>query len=449
MGNSSSSGSNREDPLSFLNTTTSISSSPIPASSDGDGFLGDHNSQIGSASGSFQNDGLLTSDAGSGSNSDVEFGFLRYDFRQSSLVGTVQIYDRHVFLCYKNPLVWPPRVEAAEFDRLPRLLSATLMARKADMKNKTCLTICEGHDGTETSNGDVLIFPDMIRYRRLTHFDVDTFVEEVLVKDNEWLPGTPETLRGSYIFVCSHVSRDRRCGVCGPALISRFREEIDARSLEGQVSVSPCSHIGGHKYAGNVIIFGRNIDGKVTGHWYGYVAPEDVPILLEQHIGKGEIVDRLWRGQMGLSEEDQKKVQERRLQLNGETNTEKSGKEPIQANESDVAGNGTQSEVSGCCQDNKSSSCCQNNSVPVEFKKDEREAKIVVEEKSSSKPTSSVSSSKPTSRIGNKGASCTRKACVMPTWFESLEREDIHAALAVIGAAVAVAIAYRSYKLLR
>nr|GEY71790.1 sucrase/ferredoxin-like family protein [Tanacetum cinerariifolium] len=36
---------------------------------------------------------------------------------------------------------------------------------------------------TETSNGDVLIFLDMIRYRRLTHFDVDTFVE-VLVKDD-------------------------------------------------------------------------------------------------------------------------------------------------------------------------------------------------------------------------------------------------------------------------
>jgi hypothetical protein len=27
------------------------------------------------------------------------------------------------------------------------------------------LTICEGEDGTESSNGDVLIFPDMIRYK--------------------------------------------------------------------------------------------------------------------------------------------------------------------------------------------------------------------------------------------------------------------------------------------
>lgn len=103
--------------------------------------------------------------------------------------------------------------------------------------------------------------------RRLTHFDVDTFVEEVLVKDGEWQPVTPEKLKGSYIFVCSHGSRDRRCGVCGPAVVARFKEEIESHGLQGKVSVSPCSHIGGHKYAGNVIIFGSNIDGEVRGHW--------------------------------------------------------------------------------------------------------------------------------------------------------------------------------------
>ncbi|KAF8409753.1 hypothetical protein HHK36_005832 [Tetracentron sinense] len=423
-------GSNRDDPLSFINPN----SSPIPVS-DGDGFLLESNSHIGSASEIFQNDGLLGSDGGSGSNSDVELGFLR----QSSLVGTVQIYDRHVFLCYKNPQVWPPHVEAAEFDRLPRLLSAALMARKGEMKKQTRLTICEGHDGTETSNGDVLIFPDMIRYRRLTHFDVDTFVEEVLVKDNEWLPGTPETLTGSYVFVCSHGSRDRRCGVCGPALVTRFKEEIDSHGLQGQVTVSPCSHIGGHKYAGNAIIFSPNIDGEVTGHCYGYIAPDDVPILLEQHIGKGEIIDRLWRGQMGLSEEDQKKSQELRLQLNGVTGTEKSTKH---ANEMDCTGNGTQVEV-GCCQENGNFSCCQNPTLPEKIEGNsvvnEGDKKVVVEKNSDNH----------ISRISNGKGACTRKVCTMPTWFESWEREDTYAAVAVVGAAVSVAIAYSFYKQLR
>ena len=123
--------SNRDDPLSFKNPSLS---SPI----EGESFLLDHNSnsQIGSASGSFQNEGFLGGLDGAGDTAD--FGFFRPEFRQGQLVGTVEPYDRHVFLCYKNPQVWPPRIEAAEFDRLPRLLSAALAARKGDMKKQVC-----------------------------------------------------------------------------------------------------------------------------------------------------------------------------------------------------------------------------------------------------------------------------------------------------------------------
>lgn len=429
--------SNRDEPLSFTNQP---GSSPIQVS-DADSFL--HNLDPSSASGSFQNEGFLNSLDGDASSA-VDYGFMRPDFRVDSLVGTVDYYDRHVLLCYKNPQVWPPRIEAAEFDRLPRLLSAALAARKGDMKKQTRLTICEGHDGTETSNGDVLIFPDMIRYRRLTHFDVDTFVEEVLVKDGEWLPGTPEALRGFYVFVCAHGTRDRRCGVCGPAVIARFKEGIELHGLQGKVSVSACSHIGGHKYAGNVIIFGSHVKGEVTGHWYGYVTPEDVPVLLEHHIGKGEIIDSLWRGQMGLSEEDQRRCQEFRLELDGEINDGSSTKEARQANEISSAVCGSQVEEVGCCQANGSSPCCQNDSVTektVNPDVSEREAKLAAEMKSTKRRISRKNS-------GKKGT-CTRRVCSMPTWIESWEREDTYAALAVIGAALSVAFAYRCYKELR
>lgn len=328
---------------------------------------------------------------------------------------------------------------------MPRLLSAAVMARKADMKKETRLTICEGHDGTETSNGDVLIFPDMIRYRRLTHFDVDTFVEEVLVKDGEWRPGTPETLKVSYVFVCSHGSRDRRCGVCGPALISRFKDEIEFYGLQSKVSVSPCSHIGGHKYAGNVIIFRSNLNGEVTGHWYGYVTPEDVPVLLEQHVVKGEIVDWLWRGQMGLSEEEQKKSQELRLQLNGEINVGENTEELTQTHMSETytAACRSQVEVMGCCQENGNSHCCQNPVLPEKLDNldaNSGAAKVMAEKKSSKKLNSRVNSGRGTS---------TGKVCTMPTWFESWEREDTYAALAVVCAAASVVIAYSCYKQLR
>ncbi|KAK4439686.1 Altered inheritance of mitochondria protein 32 [Sesamum alatum] len=432
--------SNRDDPLLLLSSHhPSSASSPI-AVSESDSYLLDA-SQIGSASGSFQNDGFLGGGYDSGLINEAEYGFSRPDFRQGPLVGTVELYERHVFLCYKNPQVWPPRIEAAEFDRLPRLLAAALAARKPDMKRQTRLTICEGRDGTETSNGDVLIFPDMIRYRRLTHFDVDTFVEEVLVKDGEWLPGSPEALRGWYIFVCCHGTRDRRCGVCGPSVISKFKNEIESRGLQGKVSVSPCSHIGGHKYAGNVIIFGPNMKKEVTGHWYGYVMPEDVPLLLEQHIGKGEIVDFLWRGQMGLSEEDQKKSQELRFQVNGGTTMDRSTKESARVNEGSAGTCASQVEGTGCCQVNGGFSCCQK-SVSQEKRLDPDSTDIPANSTSGK----NKSSKKQVSRNNSGKGTGPRKVCSMPTWYESWEREDTYTALAVISAAMSVAFAYRCYK---
>ncbi|XP_078431933.1 sucrase/ferredoxin-like family protein [Wolffia australiana] len=357
--------------------------------------------------------GLISGDGGIGGSigSDAEFGFQRSEFGQEELAGTVQKYDKHLFLCYKHPEVWPSHVEAAEFDRLPRLLSAALSGRKSDIKKKTRLTLCEGEDGTESSNGDVLIFPDMIRYRRLTHFDVDGFVEEVLVKENEWLPGVVEPLRGSYVFVCSHGSRDKRCGVCGPELIKRFREEIKERGL--QVSVSGCSHIGGHKYAGNVIIFSKGDDGAVTGHWYGYVSPDDVTILLDQHIGRGKVVSRLWRGQMGLLAEEQKNAQEQRLRPKDQL----SAAAEINGTTTGINGGG------GCCQ-GSAATCCQS----------ELPASSPVAE-TASKTTGKGTAAKP-----------ARKVCAMPTWLERWEREDTYAALTVITAAVAVAAAYGYYK---
>lgn len=101
----------------------------------------------------------------------------------------------------------------------------------------------------------------------MTILGVIDFVEQVLVKEAEWPDRSAETMRGSYVFVCAHGSRDRRCGVCGPVLVGKFEEEVGLCGLRGQVCIKACSHLGGHKYAGNVIIFSRDIKGVVHGHW--------------------------------------------------------------------------------------------------------------------------------------------------------------------------------------
>ncbi|KAA8530192.1 hypothetical protein F0562_004900 [Nyssa sinensis] len=344
----------------------------------------------------------FSSDAAS---DDVKFGFQRPEMYKSDLAGTVDPYDRHVFLCYKSHDSWPSRVEDSETDLLPKLLSGALKARKKDISVKTRLTICEGRDGTELSDGDVLIFPEMIKYRGLKESDVDSFVEDVLVNGKPWASGVQEDLTGSHIFVCAHNNRDRRCGVCGPVLIEKFKEEIELRGLKDQMFVSGCSHIGGHKYAGNLIIFSPDPEGKIAGHWYGYVTPNDVPDVLDQHIEKGEIIERLWRGQMGVYVEAAKKEEEHKLP-NGKDL--KKSKKNAQENSSHEK----KENVTSCCQGVNGISCCRDGSLEEE--------------------TSKVHGKKELGRL----------SCWMGKW----EQSDVLAAVAVVGAVATVAVAYSFYR---
>ncbi|GAB4848077.1 hypothetical protein Ancab_002739 [Ancistrocladus abbreviatus] len=341
----------------------------------------------------------------------VKYGFERPEMYSSSLANTVDPpCDRHIFLCYKDYDSWPSRVEASETDLLPKLFSSALKARKSDIKVKTRLTICGGSDGSELSDGDVLIFPEMIKYRGLKDSDVEAFVDDVIVKGTPWTSGLQEALTGAFVFVCAHASRDKRCGVCGPVLIEKFKEEIKLRGLESQVFVNSCSHIGGHKYAGNLIVFGTNFEGKVVGDWYGYVTPNDVPDLIDLHIGKGEIIERLWRGQMGMYVEDAEKKPPKRKEL--EKRREKPQENGNQENKE---------SVSSCCQGANGVSCCRDASPAVNG--DVGDLKL-----------------KDTAEHGKRGHGS------VVAWPGKWDQRDVLMAAAAVGAVATVAVAYSFYR---
>jgi (2Fe-2S) ferredoxin len=71
--------------------------------------------------------------------------------------------------------------------------------------------------------------------------------------------------------------------------------------------VRGCSHVGGHAYAGNLLIFAPTKEAPCEGDWYGYVRPSDVPALLDARIRDGESlaepIKKLWRGVMGMQPE--------------------------------------------------------------------------------------------------------------------------------------------------
>ncbi|KAL7609499.1 hypothetical protein Lser_V15G13231 [Lactuca serriola] len=319
---------------------------------------------------------------------NVKFGFLRKEMNTEKLAGTAIAYDRHVILCYKTHETWPSRVESSDSHPFPKLLAGALKARKNDIPVKTLMTICEGREGTELSDGDVLLFPEMVKYRGLKEPDINSFVDEVIVNRKQWSTGVQEKMTGSHIFVCAHSSRDKRCGFCGPILIKKFKEEAELRGLKN-VYVSACSHVGGHKYAGNLIIYSVQ-NNKVSGHWYGYVSPNDVPELLDDHIGKGQIIERIWRGQMGvplLKKVSSLKAVEPSLPngnnlINEKNNETKETKEEKEEEEENIKKEKEEEEDNikkekdfgigegggGCCQGLNGFSCCRDEKEEKESK---------------------------------------------------------------------------------
>lgn len=163
--------------------------------------------------------------------------------------------------------------------------------------------------------------------------DHDAFVEQFIGPKKstpEWDPvlgrktgleRTPVT--SPTILICGHNTRDSRCGILGPLLRAEFESYLERQkqpdgSLERQAydralglqdeirntKVALVSHVGGHAFAGNVIVYlppGLMLrNGQVSplagmGIWYGRVEPRHVWGIIET-VQRGEVIEELLRG---------------------------------------------------------------------------------------------------------------------------------------------------------
>jgi (2Fe-2S) ferredoxin len=129
-----------------------------------------------------------------------------------------------------------------------------------------------------------------------------------------------QNIRQPTILICTHGGRDERCGILGPLLVEEFRKQLElpvnaSRSVTGEpfsadsFNVAGISHVGGHKWAGNVIIYippeyqikDQNENVAVSplagkGVWYGRVEPKHVDGIITETIFGGRIISDMFRG---------------------------------------------------------------------------------------------------------------------------------------------------------
>lgn len=123
------------------------------------------------------------------------------------------------------------------------------------------------------------------------------------------------------VLICGHGGRDQRCGILGPILQAEFEDKLERQNIkvlkdapvmdvvevntavEGYTPtarVGMISHIGGHKYAGNVIIYippsftSNPLAGK--GIWYGRIEPQHVEGVVSKTILDGKVIKDHFRG---------------------------------------------------------------------------------------------------------------------------------------------------------
>ncbi len=101
------------------------------------------------------------------------------------------------------------------------------------------------------------------------------------------------------LLLCSQRTRDARCGQSAPLLRREFERHLRPLNLyrdlnderPGGVGIYFISHVGGHKYAANVMVYRKGENGEASqGIWLARVRPEDCEGIVRYTILGGKVV---------------------------------------------------------------------------------------------------------------------------------------------------------------
>ncbi|RIA93434.1 Sucrase/ferredoxin-like-domain-containing protein [Glomus cerebriforme] len=228
---------------------------------------------------------------------------------EANLHGTVQQHTRHIIISTGK----------SDWDKVIELDSGSLSSeiykyqqqKKGNDDNKILITNSNRQNSSLSFltflsffGNDILIYPDNLIVRNVSTGKVKEFYDQYLLnkslddkeKFNFFVEKIPYK---AVILICGHKRRDIRCGIAGPILKNEFEKvlkekRMDLGSIGNQgVPVYLSSHVGGHQFAGNVIVYQNG-----HGIWYGRVTPCHVPMIIDKTIIEGKIIKELHRGSM-------------------------------------------------------------------------------------------------------------------------------------------------------
>ncbi|KAF9199191.1 hypothetical protein BGZ49_010723 [Haplosporangium sp. Z 27] len=275
---------------------------------------------------------------------------------EETIQGSAPSYKRHILICTGVPSEnWVKKPELA--DPYLNLLSTVLRGQevKVNLTDIASADLPQNEKNTllptKGPRHDLVLFPDNVKLNGIRHEtfkDLSRYLEqypvgtlrpaiEKLISETgesssirtELVPGSGEPItvelvkEPSAVLVCVHGSRDCRCGDQGGEFYRILNDMVQVTGLSSSIKVYGVSHIGGHKWAPNTIMY-------PSGDWHGNLSEKDsvdAQQILFDALANGGIaagvrerkaadpimIDK-WRGRIGLSQEEQKKLYQQVLE---------------------------------------------------------------------------------------------------------------------------------------
>lgn len=160
-----------------------------------------------------------------------------------------------------------------------------------------------GGEVSDTSKTTVLLLPsftfvDDVSYSDAQHV-VETFIDVPAGAPTQSLSSPRLSSRPCphdyVVLLCSHKRRDARCGITAPLIKKEMERHLRGHDLyrdmdderPGGVGIYFVSHVGGHKFSANVLIYRKKEQQMI---WLARVKPEHCEGIVKYTILEGKVV---------------------------------------------------------------------------------------------------------------------------------------------------------------
>ncbi|KAI8137865.1 Sucrase/ferredoxin-like-domain-containing protein [Fennellomyces sp. T-0311] len=211
--------------------------------------------------------------------------------RSRPLYNTVPGYAIHLIIL-TGKTDWPAHIED------DNSLAQALIEEKLNHRIVVTNASLPSRFSNQRNAHDVILMPDNVIIANVTPRRALALLDFVYGCPSGF--ATYPSPYNNLLLVCGHARKDKRCGTIGPMLQKALEDAMRICQVDAQVAL--VSHLGGHAFAGNLVIYTHQGQRAI---WYGRVTPCHCIDVIQQSVAEDRVIRELLRAafQAGCAKE--------------------------------------------------------------------------------------------------------------------------------------------------